>query len=217
MALHSFNTAGADQGAQASQSISEAIMVVADSSEWQTSSVQDGSDAAENIAVQIYGVAAHSSDVTAIASEATALAADGFAAMNKLGSKMDEMGPGIRELSDTIQDLSGLSVKIGEVVGSISNIARQTNILSLNAAIEASRSGEAGRGFTVVADEIRKLGGQSMVSAEQIAGFIGSIQDEIALTLRASEQTVEQAAQGRQASELFTRIRSSVEQVAESI
>ncbi len=213
--------AGADQGAQASQSISEAIMVVADSSERQTSSVQDGSDAAENIAVQINGVAAHSSDVSAIATEAATLATDGFAAMNKLDTKMDEMGLGIRELSETIQDLSRLSARIGEVVGSISNIARQTNILSLNAAIEAARSGEAGRGFAVVADEIRKLAGQSMASAEQISGFIGSIQDEIARTLRASEQTVGQAAQGRQAgeaaSELFTRIRSSVEQVADSI
>ncbi|WP_338554788.1 methyl-accepting chemotaxis protein [Paenibacillus sp. KS-LC4] len=213
--------AGADQGAHAAQSISEAILVVAESSERQTSSVQDGSDAAENIAVQINGVAAHSSDVSAIASEATTLATDGSAAMNQLGGKMDEMELGIRELSGTIQDLSGLSAKIGEVVVSISNIARQTNILSLNAAIEASRSGEAGRGFAVVADEIRKLAGQSMASAEQIAGFIGSIQLEIKRTLHASEQTVEQAAQGKQAgeaaNELFTHIRSSVEQVADSI
>lgn len=213
--------AGADQGAHAAQSISEAIMVVAESSERQTSSVQDGSDAAENIAVQINGVAAHSSDVSVIASETSTLATDGSAAMIKLGGKMDEMELGIRELSGTIQDLSGLSDKIGEVVGSISNIARQTNILSLNAAIEASRSGEAGRGFAVVADEIRKLAGQSMASAEQIAGFIGSIQLEIKRTLLASEQTVEQSAQGRQAgesaSELFRHIRSSVEQVAGSI
>ncbi|MHA7963931.1 methyl-accepting chemotaxis protein [Paenibacillus sp. CAU 1782] len=213
--------AGADQGANASQSISEAIMVVAESSERQTSSVQDGSGVAEHIAVQINGVAAHSSNVSVIAAETTTLATEGSAAMNKLGGKMDEMELGIRDLSGTIQNLSGLSAQIDEVVGIISNIARQTNILSLNAAIEASRAGESGRGFTVVADEIRKLAGQSMVSAEQIAGFIGSIQLEIKRTLHASEQTVEQAAQGKQAgeaaNELFTHIRSSVEQVADSI
>ncbi|KAA8784203.1 methyl-accepting chemotaxis protein [Paenibacillus amylolyticus] len=212
---------GAEQGSNASQSITEAIMVVAEGSERQTSSVQDGSDVAENIAMQINGVAEHSSHVSTVASEANVLATDGSTAMHDLGRKMDEMEYGIRELSGTIQNLSSLSTSIGEVVGVISNIARQTNILSLNAAIEASRSGEAGRGFAVVADEVRNLAGQSIASAEQIAGFIGRIQVEIERTLRASEQTVEQAAQGKQAgevaSELFTNIRSSVEQVADSI
>lgn len=212
---------GADQGSLAAQNISEAIVIVAESSDQQTASVQDGSHAAENIALQINGIAVHSNDAAKIATEASTLATDGHTAMDELNGKMGEMEHGISELSGTIQDLSSLSAKIEEVVSGISLIARQTNILSLNAAIEASRSGEVGRGFAVVADEIRKLAGQSMASAEQIAGIIGSIQGEIQRTMQASELTVAQALQGRQAgeaaSELFTRIRSSIEQVADSI
>ncbi|SFF05489.1 methyl-accepting chemotaxis sensory transducer with Cache sensor [Paenibacillus algorifonticola] len=212
---------GADQGARAAQSISEAILVVAESSERQTSSLQDGSQAADSIAVQIDGIASYSTNAADIASEASNLSDDGAASMDQLNGKMVEMEQGIGELAQTIHALSGLSGKIGDVVGSISQIARQTNILSLNAAIEASRSGEAGRGFAVVADEIRKLAGQSMESAEQIAGFIGSIRLEIDRTLQASEQTVTQAAEGRhtgeEARELFTRIRSSIQEVAASI
>ncbi|MEK3785220.1 methyl-accepting chemotaxis protein [Paenibacillus sp. FSL K6-1230] len=212
---------GADQGSQAAQNISEAIVIVAESSDQQTASVQDGSHAAENIALQINGIAVHSTDAAKIATAASTLATDGHTAMDQLNGKMSEMEHGISELSGTIQDLSTLSAKIEEVVSGISLIARQTNILSLNAAIEASRSGEAGRGFAVVADEIRKLAGQSMASAEQIAGIIGSIQGEIQRTMQASELTVAQALQGRQAgeaaSELFTRIRSSIGQVADSI
>lgn len=213
--------AGADQGSQAAQNISEAILVVADSTERQTSSVQDGSYAAENIARQINGIASHSTDASTIATEASALAGDGFAAMNQLNGKMGEMGQGIHELAVNIQDLSGLSAQIGEVVGVIGNIAKQTNILALNAAIEAARSGEAGRGFSVVADEIRKLAAQSMSSAEQISGFIEHIQREINRTTMASELTVAQALQGREAGEaasgLFSQIRSSIEKVADGI
>ncbi|WP_141504503.1 methyl-accepting chemotaxis protein [Paenibacillus luteus] len=212
---------GADQGARVAQSISEAILVVAESSERQTSSLQDGSQAADNIAVQIDGIASYSTNAAGIASEASNLSDDGAASMDQLNGKMIQMEQGISELSQTIHALSGLSGKIGDVVSIISQIARQTNILSLNAAIEASRSGEAGRGFTVVADEIRKLAGQSMDSAEQIAGFIGSIRTEINRTLQASEQTVSQAAEGRhtgeEARELFARIRSSIQEVAVSI
>ncbi|MEI7025435.1 methyl-accepting chemotaxis protein [Paenibacillus sp. y28] len=213
--------AGADQGAQVAQSISEAIQVVAESSERQTSSVQDGSQAAENIAAQIEGAAAHSTDVASIAAEASSLSDDGAASMEQLTRKMSEMEQGIGELAATIRNLAGLSRKIGDVVGVISGIAKQTNILSLNAAIEASRSGEAGKGFAVVADEIRKLAGQSMESAEQIAGFIEGIQLETERTLHASELTVAQAAEGRhageEAGERFARIRVSIQQVALSI
>ncbi|WP_138750833.1 methyl-accepting chemotaxis protein [Paenibacillus sinopodophylli] len=212
---------GSDQGARVAQSISEAILVVAESSERQTSSLQDGSQAADSIAVQIDGIASYSTNAAGIASEASNLSDDGAASMDQLNGRMIEMEQGISELSQTIHALSGLSGKIGDVVNIISQIARQTNILSLNAAIEASRSGEAGRGFTVVASEIRKLAGQSMESAEQIAGFIGSIRIEIDRTLKASEQTVSQAAAGRhtgeEARELFARIRSSIQEVAASI
>ncbi|MFC4303994.1 methyl-accepting chemotaxis protein [Cohnella boryungensis] len=212
---------GAEQGAQAAQNISGAIQVVAESTERQTSSVQDGNGAAESIAAQVDGVAAHSADAALIASEASRLSDEGAASMEQLSGKMGEMEQGIGELSNTIHTLSGLSVRIGDIVTGISEIARQTNILSLNASIEASRSGESGRGFAVVAAEIRKLAMQSMESTEQITGFIENVQYEIERTRKASEKTVDQAAGGKQAGEeakeMFARIRSSIQQVAQSI
>ncbi|OXM82654.1 methyl-accepting chemotaxis protein [Paenibacillus rigui] len=212
---------GAEQGAQAAQSISEAIQVMAESSERQMYNIQEGSLASESIAAQIDDVAGHTATVASLAAEASGLSDQGAASMEQLAGKMSEMGKGIGELSSTIGTLSKLSEQIGNIVDVIGGIARQTNILSLNASIEASRSGEAGRGFAVVAEEIRKLAGQSMESAEKIAGFIESIQFETERTLRASEVTVIQASEGQQAGEtageLFARIRSSIQQVAQSI
>ena len=103
------------------------------------------------------------------------------------------------------------SQKIGEALTLINDIAEQTNLLALNAAIEAARAGEAGRGFAVVASEVRKLAERSIRSTESIHEIVAAVQDETNATILATEQGSKQA---REVGELM---RSTVDVLDESI
>lgn len=111
--------------------------------------------------------------------EASIKAEDGTNVINKAVAQMETISKKFEASTDAIDALGEKSKEIGLIVSLITSIAQQTNLLSLNAAIEAARAGDQGRGFAVVADEVRKLADQSSGAAHEIGHLINKIQEEI--------------------------------------
>ncbi|MFQ1898954.1 methyl-accepting chemotaxis protein [Aeromonas veronii] len=120
---------------------------------------------------------------------------------------------GVKQVSHTISDLAGLSQQIAGLAGAIHDIAEQTNLLALNAAIEAARAGEQGRGFAVVADEVRSLATRTGSATTEINTIIGKIQD---VSLRAASEMDTELARVEQAVTHTMTARQSVARIAQS-
>ncbi|MBR2142988.1 methyl-accepting chemotaxis protein, partial [Anaerovibrio sp.] len=125
----------------------------------------------------------------------------------------------VMQSAKVITELGEESDRIGKIVDTISSIADQTNLLALNAAIEAARAGEHGRGFAVVADEVRKLAEQSSGSAGEIAGLITSIQDKSQRAVTVMNEGVSRVEMGTKVVQAsgssFNEIAEMVRKVAE--
>ena len=129
-------------------------------------------------------------------------------------SSTEELKDVMRQISTTVETLGKESQEIGEIVEVITSIADQTNLLALNAAIEAARAGEHGRGFAVVADEVRNLAEQSAHSTTRIIDLIQSIQEETKRTIRGIEQGVDQAEKN---AEIVNRTGALMNEIIDSV
>ncbi|MDX8398659.1 MAG: methyl-accepting chemotaxis protein [Gallionellaceae bacterium] len=183
---------------------SEKITTAAHSLAYSSTEVKDNSlvqsSAAESVAAVVEESSVSISETSANAKAAAELVTHARENSTKAGSvmqetvgKMDGVAKAIRESGDSVQILSESSQKIGNIVQVIKDIADQTNLLALNAAIEAARAGEQGRGFAVVADEVRKLAERTGLATGEIASLIQSIQDEIGATVVSMQQANEHA------------------------
>jgi len=143
------------------QEISRSSNYVANTVEATTASIEEVSTSAQTIADRSMTAAKDSSGAANVATS-------GRQAVTETIGTMESIKDEVMALEDLIENLNSASKQIGEIVNTITNIAHQTNLLALNAAIEAARAGEHGQGFTVVAEEVRKLAEESEEAAEDI-------------------------------------------------
>jgi len=151
---------------------------IASNTQDQSIQIVSAATSIEELSSSFISVAQNASDAATRATEATDLATQGGNVVAETINGMNKISDSVKEVAITIESLGKSSEQIGEIIKVINDIAGQTNLLALNAAIEAARAGEQGRGFAVVADEVRKLAERTTSSTSEIGEMIKSIQDK---------------------------------------
>ena len=191
------------------------------SSDQQSEATASMAAAIEEITVSISHVADNSGNAHAMAVEAGKLSGEGAAAVRDAVGEINKIAETVSRSTRVIQDLGDKSMQITSIVNVIKEIADQTNLLALNAAIEAARAGEQGRGFAVVADEVRKLAERTSTSTQEIAKMIGDIQHGTQSAVHSMEQGSLQVQEGVKlaagAEDSMTRIEASTRKVQEAV
>lgn len=184
------------QVSAAAQETQSTAMHLAEASEHQAQEIAGASAAVNEMAVSIDQVSANASESAAVAERSVAIAHKGAEVVQNTISGMDTIREQIQETSKRIKRLGESSQEIGDIVSLINDIADQTNILALNAAIQASMAGEAGRGFAVVADEVQRLAERSAAATKQIEQLVKTIQTDTNEAVISMEQTTSEVVRG---------------------
>jgi methyl-accepting chemotaxis protein len=212
---------GAQEQAQAATNTTSAVNGLADviaqvrfSAVETTDSVGDAAKAVSSLATAISEVSDASGDVARVSSSAAEAARHGADAVRQTVEGMARIEITVATSSSRVSELGAKSTQIGAIVETIDDIAEQTNLLALNAAIEAARAGEQGKGFAVVADEVRKLAERSSRATKEIATLIGevrSVTDAAVAAMEANSQEVQAGSQlARRSGDALAEIAASV-------
>jgi twitching motility protein PilJ len=169
------------------------------------------------MANQINEVSEHASQSAQVARQSLGAAEQGRQAVEKAIAGMDGIRDHIQETAKRIKRLGESSQEIGEIVNLISDITERTNVLALNAAIQAASAGEAGRGFTVVAEEVQRLAERSAEATRQISGLIRTIQIDTHDAVAAMERSTQGVVAGTRLSDAAGKALEEIERVSRQL
>ncbi|MEJ5252233.1 MAG: Cache 3/Cache 2 fusion domain-containing protein [Chthonomonadetes bacterium] len=207
----------ASEAAQAVDELESAIQQVKHSSETQKQSASEAEEGMKQAAQAVEEVARSAQHMSSSAQEAAAIAQTGGQAVQETIQTMSRIQEQAQVSAQRVKELDQLGQQIGAIVETIEQIAEQTNLLALNAAIEAARAGEHGRGFAVVADEVRKLAEQAASSTKEIGALIASVRHGVEQAVQAMEQTREEVESGFARSTAANEALAQIVQAAQTV
>lgn len=207
-------SASSEEINSSSMEISSSVQQIAHGAELQSRKVEETSASIEAMTTTVGEVARRAEEASKTSEEAAKAAVLGETATAEAIHKIAEIRQAIETLATSVEVLGRRSEEIGNIVDVITSIADQTNLLSLNAAIEAARAGESGRGFSVVAEEVRKLAEGSGKAAQQIGELIKDVQTETAKALKYMQIGTTEVATG---TEVVGRTGDALRQITEAV